>query len=418
MEINNLPETFGVYIFRDASGKPLYVGKALNIKKRVKDHLSLKGGSAKEAVLLSRSVSVEAIQVDSEIEALILEANLIKKFKPLFNSQLKDDKDFLYIKITRDSFPKVVAARKRNLKDARAYFGPFPSASKVRTTLKSLRKIFPYSTCRAPSDERVGKQKKPCFYYHLGLCPGVCVGEISQKDYRKNIAAITLFLQGKKSKTLAILEKELKKFVLSLEFEKAAKTQKKIDALTYITQSNLNLEIIDGDIESRREKELEELASSLGLDKKPQRIECFDISDIGGKQATGSMVVFSGGRADRDEYRRFRIKKVQGINDVAMIAEVLERRFANQWALPDLIIIDGGRGQLNAALGVIKKQEFKIPALALAKRLEEIYLPGSKSPLRLTAQSAALKLVQRIRDEAHRFAIAYHRKLRDKAAFD
>jgi len=360
--ISNLPESIGVYIFKDKAGKPLYIGKSLNIKKRVKDHLSFKNSDYKERILLEKTNKVEAIEVDSEIEALLLEINLIKRYKPTFNTQLKDDKDYLYIKITNDVFPKVLSARKRGLKDARVYFGPFPSASKVSSTLKILRRIFLFSTCKP-------NQKRACLYYHLNLCPGVCVGRISEREYRKNIHSLTLFLRGKKYKVLEQFSTQLKRSSSKLEFEEAAEIQKRINSLNYILRPVRPTDnYIDEDIESIRRRELADISNILKLKKFLHRIECYDISNIFGKQSTGSMVVFTEGKADKDEYRRFRIKKVTGINDVAMIREVVERRFNNNWKRPDLIIVDGGRAQLNSALSVVNKFNLNTPVISLATK--------------------------------------------------
>src|SRR3990167_524787 len=407
MNLDNLPQNSGVYIFKDSKNKPIYVGKALNIKKRVKDHFSSNIGTPKENRMLEKIDAVESIRIDSEIEALILEANLIKKYKPTFNAQLKDDKDYLYIKITRDPYPKVLTARKKDLKNTTIFFGPFPSASKVRTTLKILRKIFHFTSCRP-------NRKRACLYYHLGLCPGVCIGLISQKDYQKNIKGVIYLLEGRRSKLIGILENEVRKFVKRLEFEKAKEAQRKIEALNYITQPIRMLEYPEIDVEELRQRELGELVNILNLTKKPIRIECYDISNFSGKQATGSMAVFTRGFADPSQYRRFKIKFVKGPNDTAMISEVLERRFKNDWKMPDLILIDGGKGQLSAALKVVGDFNLSLPVISLAKRLEEVYLTGKEKPLRLPRGSVALKLLQRIRDEAHRFAVTYHRKLRSK----
>ena len=407
MRLPNLPAACGVYIFKDINEKPIYIGKALNIKKRVGNQLDKRSIDPKSEILRKRAVSVEAIQVDSEIESLILEANLIKKFRPLLNSQLKDDKDYLYIRITKDTFPKIVASRGRNLKDAKIYFGPFPSAKKVRSALKTLRKIFAFSTCTP-------NQKRPCFYYHIGLCPGVCAGKVSEKEYKKNIKSLIYFLQGKKAKVFERFDKELKILTKNLQFEEAAQIREQLEGLQYTTKPVRVIGLFEEDLEEARNVELSTLASIVGASERLKRIECYDISNIFGKQATGSMAVFTNGLADKGGYRRFKIKSVSGINDVAMISEILERRFGHEWGRPNLIVIDGGRGQLNTAIKVLRKLGLDIPVVSLAKRLEEIYLPDRKKPIRLSYDNNALKLLQRIRDEAHRFAIAYHHKLRNK----
>lgn len=407
MNLANLPENSGVYIFKDKYQVPIYVGKAVNIKKRVKNHFGLKKSNAKEQLLVERTASIDSIVVDSEIEALILEANLIKNHQPLFNSQLKDDKDYIYIKITDDEFPKVLAARKRDLTDTREFFGPFPSSSKVRATLKFLRRVFPYSNCKP-------NQRRPCLYFHLGLCPGVCAGVITKEDYRTNIRKIVLFLKGERQKIINDLEKQLKTASKKLEFERASIIRDQIESINYITKPSRNFEHFEPDLEGIRNMEMEELAKEINLTKTPKRIECYDISNIHGKDATGSMVVFTNGMADHSEYRRFKIKTVVGINDTAMMAEIVERRLKNDWPVPDLIVVDGGKGQLNAVFEVLRRKDKEIPIISLAKRLEEIYLPGNPKPLKLSRQNRALRLIQRLRDEAHRFAINYHRKLRSK----
>lgn len=401
----NLPKSPGVYIFKDKSGKPIYIGKSQNISRRVRDHFLNKGHTYKEDKIINNTVDIETIGVDSDIEALILEANLIKNYNPHFNSQLKDDRDYLYIKITKDPFPKVLSVRKNDLKQYKSYFGPFPSSTKVRETLRTLRKIFPYSTCKP-------NQKRACLQYHLGLCPGVCLGKIQIKDYLKNIKAITYFLNGKRNKVIENLEKERNILSKYLHFEEAEQIQKKIDALIYITRpTRIAEDYLEKDIKEIRNEELIRLANLLNLNKSPSRIECYDISNIGSQYTVGSMVVFYNGEADKRNYRRFKIKNQKSINDISAISEVLERRFNNDWEKPDLIIVDGGKGQLNTSLKVIKKYKLNIPVIALAKRLEDVYIEGNLRPLKIDHGDNALKLLQRIRDEAHRFAINYYRKL-------
>ncbi|OGY23486.1 MAG: hypothetical protein A2172_04710 [Candidatus Woykebacteria bacterium RBG_13_40_15] len=409
MQLNLLPQKTGVYIFRDGSGKPIYIGKAINIKKRVKNHFDLKDANYRQGALIEKTKKIEDILVDSEIEALLLEANLIKKYKPAFNSQLKDDKDYLYIKITNDQFPQVLTARKKDLGNAKIYFGPFPSVNKVRETLKALRKIFPFSIHCKPG------MKRACLGYHLGLCPGVCVGKISEKEYKKTIASLKLFLQGRKKEVLSKLNRELGIYSKRLEYEKASEIKNKIEAVSYITRPTRNpSEYLEEEIGDIHDRELLDLAKNIGMASKPVRIESYDVSNLFGKQATGSMIVFTNGEPDKNEYRRFRIKTIRGISDIAMLDEVLERRFKNKWPTPDLIVVDGGKTQLNTTLKVVKKIGFSGKVISLAKKFEQIYLPIISKPLILPRNSDALKLIQRLRDEAHRFAISYHRKLRGK----
>ena len=396
----------GVYLLIGNDKKILYVGKASNLKLRLK---SYKRNSSNPRInrLISKINTVNTFEVGSPVEALILEANLIKQYKPEFNVLLKDDKDYIYIKITKDIFPRVLSARKKSLTNAQYYFGPYPSSESVRRTLKIIRKIFPYSNCKPGS-------KRACLHFHLGLCPGVCVGKISQKNYLKNIRRIKLFLEGKKDSILRDLEKERRYLSAKLNYEGAAETHEKILALEYVSKprNDVTRYMEDKDfLLTYRLSELKELKKVLGLRKIPKRIEGYDISNIQGEYATGSMVVILNGEAKKSEYRKFRIKKVVGISDTAMMEEIIRRRFKNNWDHPDLIMVDGGKGQRSACLKVLKQFNLKITCIGLAKKQEQIYTPNSNYPIRLPRNSKALHVVQRLRDEAHRFAIRYHRHL-------
>ena len=410
----NLPSHPGVYLFKNSAGKILYVGKALNLRNRVKSYFRGINSNPKINLLVASTRDIDWIQVDSSLEALILEADLIKKNKPKFNTQLKDDKDYLYIKIPREPFPRVLTARKHDLKNAKYFFGPYPSSKSVRTTLKILRPIFPFRTCKV-------NQGKACFYYHLGLCPGVCVGKINETQYLKNLKNIVSFLNGQKNDVLAKLEKEMKEFSIKREFEKAATVRNQIKSIQYVTAKTYDIsEYLNNKygLENIRERELINLTKILDLKNVPKRIEGYDISNIQGNLAVGSMVVFTEGESDKNEYRRFRIKTVKKISDVDMIKEVLTRRFKNSWAQPDLIIVDGGKAQLNASFSTLRNSKVKTPVVALAKKNEEIFTIERKKPIKLELNSEALHIVQRLRDEAHRFAHSYHSLLRKKSLFD
>lgn len=401
----------GVYLFKDQKGKVLYVGKAANLKQRINSYFS-KDLLPRQRLLMEQAKSIKTIEVDSEVEALILEANLIKKYLPDFNVQLKDDKDYLYLKIVNEKFPRVLLARKKNLNDAKIFFGPFPSATSLRSTLKTLRKIFPFRTCRV-------NQGKACFYHHLGLCPGVCLGKISEKDYLTNIRKLKLFYSGNKSKLINALEKEMWAASKAEEFEKAETIRKKIESINYITRPMRRVDeyLEASSVKEIREEEITTLAKVLRLNNYLSRIECYDISNFQGSSAVGSMVVFSDGTADKGQYRRFKIKDWNTPNDPAMMGEVIRRRLKNDWPLPDLIIVDGGKTQLNSARAELAKQNVKIPIMGLAKRNEEIHTETGEL-IRLPKNSPAIYLITRIRDEAHRFAITYYRKLASKNVFD
>lgn len=407
--ISKITDKPGVYLLKDSRRKILYVGKASNLKSRLRSY-------KKESLylrinkLISKIASVNTFEVDSPVEALILEASLIKKYRPEFNVLLKDDKDYLYIKITRDEFPRVLPARKKSLVDAKYYFGPFPSSGALRSTLKIIRKVFPYSTCKPGS-------KGACLHHHIGLCPGVCIGSIGQREYGKNIRDIKLFLEGRKDSILRGLENEMRAFSTKLQYEEAAKTYEKIRALEHVLQPRHDVTKYMEDPDfliTYRLSELEELKKVLELTEVPKRIEGYDISNIHGKFATGSMVVIINGETKKSEYRKFRIKKVSGINDTSMMEEVLRRRFHNDWDFPDLIMVDGGKGQLSTCQKVLREFDLEITCIGLAKKQEQIYIPGKPNPIRLPRTSKALHVIQRLRDEAHRFAIRYHRHLRSK----
>lgn len=413
---NQIPHHPGIYIYRDNSGNILYVGKAIDLYHRVASYFSGTPDSLKTASLVDGIRSVETIVVESELEALILEANLIKKYKPAFNVRLMDDKDYLYIAVTKEDFPKVVTARKKDLKPIKKWYGPFPSSNTVRNTLKRLRRVFPWCS-NPPKNGRF----RTCFYYHLGLCPGPCVGKIDKKEYLQIINRFIKFMDGKKQILIDELTDEMAKSSSKMEFENAQITKKVIDGISYLTQSNRVANYLENRnfLEDERKLALIQLQKDLKLSEIPARIECYDISNFQGAQATGSMVVLTNGEIDKTQYRRFKIKITGKPNDVAMHKEMMKRRLKHtEWPYPDLILIDGGRGQVRGVQGVIldKSQTVKtIPIYGLAKRMEWLYPPEGEVT-KLPKRSLSLRLLQKIRDESHRFAITYHRKLR-KAEF-
>ena len=436
----NLPIAPGSYQFYNATGKIVYIGKAANLASRVLSYWQ-KSASLTPAKysMLKRIVRIKWIETESEIEALLLEANLVKKYQPDYNVLLRDDKRFAYIKISLDDeIPGVFITR--IIDKSGKYFGPFTSALAVRETLRALRKIFPYCL------ERKIKER-PCFYYQLGRCLGICAGKISREDYvRQVIRALVMFLEGKKGRIIKNYElriRNLEKVNKKLDSEGATylENQKEIGELKY-QLANMK-QVLEGakviGVADKYANDVVELAKILGLPKIPERIEGYDIANIFGKEAAGSMVVFSGGESNKNEYRKFKIKIGQGqANDIGMLKEVLERRFKHtspqpspykgeggNWPLPDLIVIDGGKAQLNAAVRILKKRRLEIPLVAISKGLglrssvapDKLFFPGEKKPLELPLASPALHLIKRVRDEAHRFAIGYHRKLRSRAEF-
>lgn len=408
----NIPKIPGCYKFLNKKQKIIYIGKAADLRTRIISYWrkSTNHTPAKYS-MLKQVVSVEWVEVESEIEALLLESNLIKKYQPQYNIDLRDDKRFLYIKVsTEDGIPGVFATRK--ISKSGRYFGPYISAQAVKQTLKAIRKIWPYCL------ERKIK-KKPCFYYQINRCTGVCGKLFNVKDYQeKIIKPIILFLSGKKSRIVSGLEKE----------RKQAKKEGKEEAAKHIffVLKNMKQVLAHATVISVSEKyaaDVVELAKTLRLKKIPTRIEGYDISNIFGQEAVGSMVVFKEGEPDKKEYRKFKIKIDEGkANDTRMLKEILERRFNNDWELPGLIIVDGGKAQLNVAVKVVGKCKLDIPVISVSKGIglrsaaapDKIYFPNEKKPLELPLASPALHIIKRVRDEAHRFAIKYHRQLRGK----
>lgn len=452
-QVESLAKRPGVYSFQNKNGEIIYVGKSINVYQRVLSHIRAVGTKSQD--ITRQATKISAIPVFSELEALLLEAELIKKHLPKYNSAAKDDKHPLYIKITPGEFPKVTVSRRGDQKGAK-YFGPFPASSNVKQVLKQIRRVFPYC-----SQKRLGK--RGCFYSHINLC-NPCPNEINQvKDpeqklrltlqYKSNIRKIVTLLSGKTKRLEKQLLGDMKAAVLSENFEKAAEIRDQLRRIAYVTKpyekpkaylENPNL------VSDIREQELRTLQAILSTYYPPRkrqgsvsgllslvtihRIECYDVAHTGGQATTCSMVTFIDGEPEKDLYRRFKIKRVKIIDDYASLKEALSRRLTHleDWGKPDLIVIDGGKGQVSAALEVlqhsrsVKPKHFgsesipthqDIPVIGLAKRLEEIIvrLPdGTFKSLVLGTRNPATQLLQRLRNEAHRFARVYHFKLRLK----
>ena len=399
----NLPDTPGVYFMKNSRGEVLYVGKAGNLKRRVSSYFQ-KSHEYRIEKLIGAVRKIDYKKTDTALEALILESSLIKKLQPPYNVLEKDDRSFLYVEITKEKFPRVLLVRGKSLATG-TRFGPFTSASSIREALKILRRIFPYST---HTNEGLGTSKqglgirKLCFDYQIGLCPGTCVGAITRDGYRKNIRNLKFFFEGKKKAIVKNLKIEMRRASKALEFEKAAELRRRIFALQHIQDVAF---INDSEIHDSKFK-IHDL----------YRIEGYDISNISGTSAVGSMVVFKGDQPDKNQYRKFKIVTIHQSDDVGMLKEVLRRRFkhvppASGWALPDLILIDGGLGQVNAARSVLSEAGLRIPVVGIAKgpTRKKNEIVGT-----IPAGVAVTTLI-RARDEAHRFAIRYHRELRDRA---
>jgi len=539
-QLKTLPAKPGVYLFKDSQGKIIYVGKAASLRNRVRSYFSPRTNLSPKFERLVAGISdFETIVTDSVQEALILECNLIKKYRPSYNVRLKDDKSFPYLKIDLDSDWPSVRITRRFHKNGDRYFGPFASASSLRQTLRLINKIFPFRSC---TKTITGKDPKPCLEYHINQCLGPCIGAVNKEDYHEVIKQVILFLEGKQELVLRDLRRKMKKASQQLQFEKAALLRDQIQAIEeviegqriaitvrgdqdaialaqtkdlayveiffirnnkligrdyilldgirdesprqivtsfikqyyasassipplillqypieepevitkwlanqrgapvklHVPRQGAKKQLMDVVAENARQglalyqaKQstivksalvLEELKDRLGLPGIPFRIEGYDISNIRGNLAVGGMAVFDKGQPKPANYRRFRIKSVAGIDDYAMIQEVLRRRFRrslaadDKWATtPDLILIDGGKGHLNATLEVMKELGLNsIPVASLAKEKEEVFIVGKPESLDIPQTSTALYLLQRIRDEAHRFALGYHQRLRQK----
>ena len=547
-QLRKLPSSPGVYLMRDDEGTILYVGKAANLHHRVRSYFAAKQKlSPKLRRMVGRVDDIDFFVTASEQEALILELNLIKRHRPRYNVQFKDDKSFPYLKIDiNEDWPRIYVTRRLEEKGGR-YFGPFASAKSVRQTLKMIKGIFPFRSC---SRSITGTDSRPCLEYHIRNCLAPCIGAVSRQEYAEVIKEVILFLEGKQEKVVRKLESKMKDAAEALDFEKAATLRDQLQAVNSViewqriattvkgeqdvvaiagdkNQASAQVffirggkiigresfalrgtlhegpsqimtafvkqfyssspyippllllqypvedkKVIEGWLQRKRgskvriqvprqgnkkqlvdtvaenarhgleqlkikqlaspkalEAALEEIEGELHLPHPPLRMECYDISDIQGTAAVGSMVVFEKGRPKPSNYRRFRIKTVTGADDYAMLREVLKRRFKRSqasdtsareaWAiLPDLVLVDGGKGQLNTARAAMQEMGVSsVPVASLAKEKEEIFIPGRSAPIILPRQSPGLQLLQRLRDEAHRFALAYHQSIHKKETF-
>ncbi len=392
-KVKNFPDSPGVYLMKDKSGKIIYIGKAVSLKKRVSSYF--RGAlDNKTARLVSEVEEISYKETDTVVEALILEANLIDRYKPKYNVRLKDDKSFVNIVITDEEYPRVLIERPTSKKRIKAkyIFGPYPTKQEAEKARDLLVKIFDIPQGKFSTSDLYRR------YYIKGYSSGK-VGDITRRDYLKIINNIKLFLEGRKEKIIKKLEKEMWAEAEKANFENAAAARDQIFALRHIRDVAF---IKSEDVLNRSDGRL------------PVRAEAYDISNIFGKFAVGSMVVFSFGKPDKDEYRRFKIKNVEEANDIAMLKEVLNRRFNHtDWKMPQLIVIDGGIGQKNAAKIILKKHNLDIPIVAIAKgpkrKGEKLFFSAPKEYV-----FPDIEFIKKMRDEAHRFAISYHRELRKK----
>ncbi len=401
---NELPDTPGVYLMKDESKTIIYVGKATSLKRRVSSYFQ-RPHDARIQEMVSKIRSIDYVQVPTAIEALILEANLIKYHWPYYNILEKDNKSFLYLAITNEDFPRPLLIRGTDLPDDaykiyKAVFGPYTSGRSLRAALDLVRSIISWSSCQPG-------QKRACFYYHIKQCPGVCIGAVSKTEYAKIIRDLIRFFEGKKSDLVKAYRKQMTTFAKEKKFEAAAVMRNKVFALEHIQ----DIAIIKRETDDYETQNIPKLPVNVF-----GRIEGYDISHVSGTSMVASMVVFEHGAAAKSEYRKFRIQHGEGSNDVLSMMETLRRRLRNDWRKPDVILIDGGWPQVNAAIAVVHDEyKLDIPIVGLAKgpdRDRDDIITRETDPEKLQTYQTYLPLLVRVRDEAHRFAITYHRQVR------
>jgi excinuclease ABC subunit C len=429
--IRHFPKTPGVYLMKDAQGRVLYVGKAKDLRSRVasyfQDSADLLSSRGPEIVRMASEVTdIDFLDCDTEVDALLQENRLIKDIQPSYNARLRDDKSFPYLEITiRDDFPGVYVTRKPSVKGSKLY-GPFISAAGLRDAVNALQKVFKFRTCSLDirADDEKRRFFRPCILHSIKRCTAPCADRIGREDYLKDIDRLKKFLGSKRSVVLRQMKKEMDQAAAEQRYEEAATLRDRIRAIESLSLSG------DVDVDVQPEvffidpaRGLEKLQDLLEVDRQPRIIEGVDIATLQGGECCGSLVSFIDGRPFKSGYRRFRIKSVQGQDDYAMIREVILRRYRlageGEGLYPDVILIDGGLGQLHAALSAFDEMDVKPPmVISLAKREEEVYIQARSAPVRLPRNNEALRLLQSIRDEAHRFAQHYHHILRRKATFE
>ena len=402
--IKNLPGSPGVYMMKSASGEILYVGKADNLKKRVSSYFQTsRRHPDRIEFLVSQIADISYLPTATSAEALIYENGLIKQLCPKYNVALRDDKSYPMLKITlKEKFPRLMITRESK-KDGSIYYGPYTNAKLLKEALKILQKLFPLRTCNK-------MPKKKCLEFDINQCLGPCEGSVGEERYGAIIKELRLFLEGRHSQLLKLLTDRMKQLSKDENFEEATECRNRLEALSSVNTDR---------VKYGPANELGELKNVLGIKGNLEIIEAFDISNIMGDEAVGSLVYFRKGKPDKDEYRKFKIRTVLGMDDYSMMREIVRRRYRRsveeKKRLPGLIVIDGGRGHLSVALDELKKLGIDdVPVIGIAKEFERIYVKDKKDPILLPEESKALHLLERIRDEAHRFAISYHKKLMSK----
>jgi excinuclease ABC subunit C len=429
--IATLPKTPGVYLMNDKEGRVLYVGKAKDLRSRVSsyfqpsaDLLNTRGPDI--CRMVEMVVGVDFLECDSEVDALLKEARLIKDIQPPHNAMLKDGKSFPYLEITmKDDFPAVYVTRTPRIQGSKLY-GPFPSAWIIRDAVNAMQKVFKFRTCDLEIQDGDESRRffRPCLLHAIDQCTAPCADLVSRDDYRKDINRLKKFLASKRSSLMKQLTREMAAASKELRFEEAATLRDRIKAMDALALSGDVREDVQPEvfyIDPR--KGLEKLGDLLGLDAPPRSMECIDIAHLQGDDMVGSLICFIDGKPFKSGYRRFKIKTVDGVDDYAAIKEVISRRYRHaaegEELYPDVIVIDGGLGQLHAAQDAFSEMNIRPPMVtSLAKREEEIYIQAKSTPVRLQRNNPALRILQQMRDEAHRFAQHYHKFLRSRTAFD
>ena len=414
--LKTLPERPGVYLMRDIDGKIISVGKAKKLKRRVSSYFRHTHASPRLRKLVQLIEDISIIRTETEAEALIVEAKLIRRYSPFFNVDLKMNDRYPYVKITNEDYPRIEITRRKN-NDGAVYLGPFVDAGNIRNLMRLSERYFPLRVCRSKISPV--KRKRPCVEYNLGHSMGACAGLCTQSEYRERVADIILLFGGKQAELIERLRERMNQSAKKLEFEKAARYRDTIRAVWRLSRQKIS-SALQEDLDNETWKVLNRIQELLGLKVLAWRIDAFDISHTHGHDTYGCCVVFEQGRPSPNLYRRFKIRGLaEGeIDDFASMYETVKRRYAHVMnedePAPQLAVIDGGPGQLDYALRAVKDLGYEIPMIALAEREELIFTPNNPEPLRLGRDDPALQLFQRLRDEVHRYAITTHRNAREK----
>lgn len=422
-KVKTFPTSPGVYLMKDAQGVVIYIGKAKSLRNRASSYFHQAAAlEHRTAELVKHIADIDFIETESEVEAILMEARLVKDVQPRFNSDLKDDKSFPYLQIrVREEFPRVEFTRKPRRKGVRLY-GPFTSARSLRMAVQVLQRIFQFRTCSLDikSSEERWRWYRPCILHNIRQCTAPCNFRVTREEYRKQIRSLRMVLEGKKDRLIREMEKEMFAAAEATQFEKAAKIRDEIEALRKLEmRGSADTDVQPHVFHINPRKGLRGLQKVLGLQKPPRVIEGMDIAHFQGADTVASLVSFIDGTPFKPGYRRFKIQSVSGVDDFASMREVVFRRFRRlreeDAPFPDILLIDGGKGQLNAAVEAFRLLEVEPPTvISLAKREEEIFRPGEAESIRLSRHSSALRLLQSVRDEAHRFAQHYHHLLQKK----